>query len=204
MTVDSATLRYDSTGLAPAVVQDASTGSVLMVGYMNREAVTATLTTRLVTFWSRSRQELWQKGKTSGNRLQLVDLRQDCDADTLLVTARQTGPACHTGDVSCFGDDARQGFFALDALWSTIAQRARELPAGSYTAELVRGGVDATARKVAEEATEVVLAAKNHAIDGDPTELVGEAADLIYHLLVTLAERGVEPSAVMRELERRS
>ena len=168
MSVDSAALRYDSAGLIPAVVQDASTGSVLMIAYMNQEAVDATLTTRLVTFWSRSRRELWRKGATSGNQLQLVDLRQDCDADALLVNARPTGPTCHTGHASCFGDGPRQGFFALDALWSTIAERAREMSAGSYTAELVRGGVDATARKVAEEATEVVLAAKNHAIDGGP------------------------------------
>ncbi len=201
-------LSYGAGGLVPAVVQDWVTGRVLMLGYLDREAVAATIETRQVHFWSRSRQELWRKGATSGNTLEVVDMAADCDGDAVLITARPAGPTCHTGRVSCFGrpDEVRgQGFARLEPLWDTIRSRAAERPAGSYTAELIDGGVDAAARKLIEEAAEVVLSAKNHAAGDEPADRVaGEAADLVYHLLVLLAERAIEPAAVLGELGRRA
>ena len=204
MTLDTSTVQFDEAGLVPAIVQDAASGAVLMLGYMNRESLEITLEEGLVTFWSRSRGELWRKGDTSGNRLELVAVAADCDSDALLVTARPTGPTCHTGEQSCFGSAQNHGFRRLDDLWATIADRADERPAGSYTVELLEGGVNATTRKVTEEATEVLLAAKDHAAGRDSGELAEEAADLIYHLLVVLAERGVTPAAMLDVLERRA
>jgi len=202
---DLATVAFDDAGLVPAVVQDVASGAVLMVGYMNRESLQLTLDDSLVTFWSRSRGELWRKGATSGNLLHLVAVAADCDGDALLVTARPDGPTCHTGEPSCFGTTVgHQGFAYLEQLWDVIADRAAARPAGSYTAELVSQGVNATTRKLTEEATEVLLAAKDHAAGHDRGELVEEAADLIYHLLVVLAERGTQPAAVLAALERRS
>jgi len=198
------TVAFDADGLVPAIVQDRASGDVLMLGYMNRESLELTLTSGLVTFWSRSREQLWRKGETSGNELRLVSIALDCDSDALLVTADPTGPTCHTGTNTCFADTEQQGFRRLEALWQVIADRAETRPEGSYTASLVAAGVDAASRKVAEEATEVVLAAKNHAMGEDSGELAEEAADLIYHLLVLLAERGGEPTAVLDALERRS
>ncbi len=159
-------LAYGPDGLVPGVVQDAATGQVLMVAYVNREALAATLDTGQVHFWSRSRGELWRKGATSGNTLELVDVRLDCDADALLITARPAGPACHTGARSCFGDEHPQGFAALEALWSVIESRAAERPEGSYPAKLLAGGVEAVGAKVLEEAAEVVEAARARSRDG--------------------------------------
>jgi phosphoribosyl-ATP pyrophosphohydrolase/phosphoribosyl-AMP cyclohydrolase len=199
-------VRFDERGLAAAVVQDATTGRVLMLGWMNREALDLTQSTGFVHFWSRSRQELWKKGETSGNTLGFVPLAVDCDGDAVLVQAEPAGPTCHTGTESCFDDATAppQGFAGLESLWRVIAARAAERPEGSYTTSLIEGGVDAVGRKVTEEATEVLLAAKDHAsgaaADSRVTE---EAADLIYHLLVLLAERGVAPTAVMGELRAR-
>lgn len=202
---DPAVVIFDDAGLVPAVVQDVASSTVLMVGYMNRESLQRTLEDSLVTFWSRSRGELWQKGATSGSLLHLVAIAVDCDGDALLVTARPDGPTCHTGEASCFGTTTgRQGFAQLEQLWDVIADRVAARPAGSYTAELVTQGVNATTRKLTEEATEVLLAAKDHAAGIDRGELVEEAADLIYHLLVVLAERGTQPAAVLEALERRS
>ncbi|HXG26889.1 MAG TPA: bifunctional phosphoribosyl-AMP cyclohydrolase/phosphoribosyl-ATP diphosphatase HisIE [Candidatus Binatia bacterium] len=210
-----ATVRFDEHGLVPVVVQDAVDGRVLMLAYADREAIDATVANGEVHFHSRSRGRLWRKGETSGNVLRVVDLALDCDADAVLATVEPAGPACHTGARSCFDGDAAapppQGLGWLEELWATIDQRATERPAGSYTAALLGGGVDATARKVAEEATEVVLAAKDDAAAeaaGLPREataraLAGEAADLVYHLLVLLAERGQAPAAVIRELRAR-
>ncbi len=195
---------YDSAGLVPAIVQDRANGDVLMLGYMNRESLALTLDSGLVTFWSRSREQLWRKGETSGNELRLVSIALDCDHDALLVTADPTGPTCHTGATGCFTDTDRQGFRRLEALWEVIAERAESRPEGSYTASLVAAGVDATARKVAEEATEVVIAAKDHAAGDDNGELAEEAADLVYHLLVLLAERGASPAELLDALERRA
>lgn len=201
---DIGQVRFDQEGLVPAIVQDGASGDVLMLGYMNRASLEQTLSEGLVTFWSRSRGELWRKGDTSGNRLECLDIAVDCDRDALLVTAHPTGPTCHTGHESCFDLDSAQGFRRLERLWDVIADRAARRPEGSYTAGLLAGGVNATTRKVTEEATEVLLAAKDHAAGGDTGELANEAADLIYHLLVVLAERGEMPASFLDALERRS
>ena len=209
-------VRFDDRGLVPVVVQDAADGRVLMLAYADREAVDATLATGEVHFHSRSRDRLWRKGETSGNVLRLVDLALDCDSDTVLATVEPAGPACHTGARSCFdvraARPAAQGFAWLEQLWSTIERRAAERPAGSYTVSLLDGGIDATARKIAEEATEVILAAKDDAAAetggraraATGTAVAAEAADLLYHLLVLLAERGTPPAAVVGELRARS
>lgn len=203
--IDATEPAYDDRGLVTAVVQDDRTGAVLMVAFMNAEALEATRRTGRVTFWSRSRQELWEKGSTSGDTLQLVDISQDCDGDALLVRATPSGPACHTGSISCFGDDPLQGFASLEGLWDVIASRAAERPEGSYTARLVAAGPEGPGRKIVEEATEVLLAVKDHATgNADDARVAEEAADLVYHLLVALAERGVAPATVMTELDRRS
>jgi len=199
-----ADIRFDDAGLVPGVVQDAATGQVLMLGYLNAESLRLTAETGFVTFWSRSRGELWRKGETSGNTLAVVDIGLDCDGDALLIRAHPAGPTCHTGTVSCF-DNVTPGdrsFGELDALWAVIAARAAELPPGSYTTSLLEGGVDAVGRKVTEEATEVLLAAKDNAV-GAGDRVAEEAADLVYHLLVLLAERDVPPSAVLEELANR-
>ncbi len=204
-------------GLVPAVVQDRADGRVLMLAWMDAEALAATLATGEVHFHSRSRDRLWRKGETSGNVLRLVEVAVDCDEDALLVTVDPVGPTCHRGTRSCFDPDgapaerSTQGFAWLESLWSTIASRAAERPAGSYTTSLLDGGVDAAGRKVTEEATEVLMAAKDDAAaeasgaDRAATRdaLAGEAADLVYHALVLLAERGVPPSAVVEVLRSR-
>ncbi len=204
MSLDWDKIVFDDAGLIPAIVQDATSGQVLMLGYMNRQSLELTHTEGLVTFWSRSRNELWRKGDSSGNRLEVRSVSLDCDGDALLVQAVATGPTCHTGTISCFSAEPTQGFRRLEGLWKVIATRAAERPEGSYTADLIAGGVNATTRKVAEEATEVLLAAKDHAAGRDAGELAEETADLIYHLLVVLAERGESPSAFLDALERRA
>lgn len=204
-------------GLVPAVVQDAADGRVLMVAYMDAEALAATVATGEVHFHSRSRNRLWRKGETSGHILRLVGLATDCDHDALLVTVDPAGPTCHRGTRSCFDPDgpsagsASQGFAWLETLWATVQSRATERPEGSYTARLLAGGVDATARKVTEEATEVLIAAKDDAAAeaagtgraSTQRALAGETADLAFHALVLLAERGLSPSAVMDVLRDR-
>ncbi|MDX1419109.1 MAG: bifunctional phosphoribosyl-AMP cyclohydrolase/phosphoribosyl-ATP diphosphatase HisIE [Rubricoccaceae bacterium] len=184
-------------GLVPAVVQDVETRRVLMLGYMNRAAVEATQATGLVTFWSRRRSALWQKGETSGNTLRLRSLHLDCDQDALLVLAEPTGPTCHTGAVSCF--DAAPGLGLLAELEATIRQRIDEGGPGSYVRALAESGPDRVAQKVGEEAVEVVLASKNP----DDGALVGEAADLVFHLLVLLQRRGLGLGDVVAALEGR-
>ncbi len=202
---DPSSVNFATDGLVPAIVQDHQTGAVLMLGYMNEESLNHTLRDSLVTFYSRSRHEIWRKGATSGNFLHLVDIAFDCDGDALLVTARPDGPTCHTGSGSCFGTpESNIGFDRLEGLWRVIAQRAATKPEGSYTAQLVAGGVNATGRKLTEEATEVLLAAKDHAAGVNQGELAEEAADLLYHLLVVLAERGESPASVLDVLDRRS
>ena len=208
---------YGPDGLVPAVVQDATDGRVLMVAWMDAEALDATVRTGEVHFHSRSRRRLWKKGETSGNILRLRSIVADCDADALLVTVDPVGPTCHRGTRSCFDEDGApgertsQGFLWLEELWATIASRAAERPEGSYTARLLDGGVDAVARKIAEEATEVVLAAKDDAAaEGTASDrtatgsaLTGEVADVLYHALVLLAERGRRPSDVIGVLRAR-
>ena len=200
-------MKFDGNGLIPAIVQHARSGEVLMLGYMNAEALERTLATRQVTFWSRSRQSLWTKGETSGNLLQLVELRQDCDGDALLVLAEPQGPTCHTGEPSCFfrtsdgitTTERMPPSGILTQLADLIAQRAAERPAGSYTTKLLDGGVDRIGKKIGEEAAEVIIAAKN----ASTTELTWELADLLYHSLVLLAHQGLPLEAIWSELRRR-
>lgn len=210
--LDRGAVRYADDGLVPAVVQDASDGRVLMLAYMDVEALAATLSSGEVHFRSRSRGRLWRKGETSGNVLRVRDLTLDCDGDALLVTVDPTGPTCHRGTRSCFDTEGApsnpttQGFGWLETLWSTIASRVTERPAGSYTTSLLDGGVDAVARKVTEEATEVLLAAKDDAVGSSEetrAALAGEAADLLYHALVLLAERDLAPAVVLEVLRTR-
>ena len=200
-------LKFDDNGLVPAIVQHARTGEVLMLGYMNEEALARTGETGLVTFWSRSRRALWRKGGTGGNLLGLVELRQDCDGDAWLVLVERAGPTCHTGERSCFHRDlAGEGAAAaappsamLGRLAELIAARREAAADESYTARLLRGGVDRIGKKIGEEAAEVIIAAKN----GSHDELAYELADLIYHSMVLLESQGLPPEAVWRELERR-
>jgi phosphoribosyl-ATP pyrophosphohydrolase/phosphoribosyl-AMP cyclohydrolase len=206
---------WGTDGLVPAVVQDAADGRVLMVAYMDAEALATTLATGDVHFYSRSRGRLWKKGETSGHVLRLRGIVLDCDADALVVTTEPHGPTCHRGTRSCFDPDGApserrtQGFGWLEELWATIDGRAGSRPPGSYTVELLDGGVDAVARKVAEEATEVLIAAKDDAAASDDrrqgtrTALSGEVADLLYHALVLLAERRLPPADVIEVLRER-
>jgi phosphoribosyl-ATP pyrophosphohydrolase/phosphoribosyl-AMP cyclohydrolase len=189
-------------GLVPAIVQHATDGRVLMLGYMNREALDATLARERVVFFSRSKQRLWEKGETSGHFLQLVALRADCDADTLLLTALPAGPVCHTGSASCFGDEpvtAAAPLSFLLELEQLIAQRIAEAPEGSYTASLYARGVRRVAQKVGEEGLEVALAGAGESDDA----LLAESADLLYHLLVLLRSRSLPLAAVIEQLRRR-
>jgi phosphoribosyl-ATP pyrophosphohydrolase/phosphoribosyl-AMP cyclohydrolase len=175
--------------LRPAIVQDADSGRVLMLAWMDAEAERRTRESGEAWFWSRSRQEYWRKGATSGNMMAVEELRDDCDGDALLMRVRPNGPACHTGSLSCFAP----------ALWRTISQRAAERPEGSYTAKLLDEGVGKCAQKVGEEAVEVVTAALSESDE----RVASEAADLVYHLYVLLAARGVDIAAVEDELARR-
>jgi phosphoribosyl-ATP pyrophosphohydrolase/phosphoribosyl-AMP cyclohydrolase len=189
-------------GLLPAVVQHAGTGAVLMLGYMNREALRATMDRRHVVFFSRSKQRLWEKGETSGNTLDLEEIRIDCDNDTLLVTAWPRGPACHTGTATCFGNEPAslaERLAFLETLDRVIEQRIAENPEGSYTARLFAQGPRRLAQKVGEEGVEVALAAVT---EGDD-KVIAESADLLFHLLVLLKSRGVKLSRVVSELESR-
>lgn len=190
--------------LIPAIVQDADTRRVLMMAWMNEEARRLTEETGYVHFWSRSRRELWKKGETSGNLLRLVEIRSDCDGDTLLVLARPDGPACHTGADTCWDQPNDAGFARLEGLWALIDQRATDMPAGSYTTRLIDEGPDLPARKVTEEAVEVLMAVKDHAAGvADDRRLGEELADLLYHLLVVIRERNIDPRLVLDELRRR-
>ena len=188
-------------GLIPAIVQHAASGAVLMLGYMNQEALRASLTRRRVVFFSRARQQLWEKGETSGHTLRLEQIRTDCDADALLVSAWPQGPACHRGTDTCFDASAGGGggLAFLGELSQVIAARRGADPAQSYTARLLAGGARRVAQKVGEEGLEVALAAAS----GTDREVVAESADLLYHLLVLLNLRGVALAEVVRELQAR-
>ena len=181
-------------GLVAAIVQDATSGRVLMLGYMDPAALEATCSTRVVTFYSRSRQRLWKKGESSGNVLELVSIARDCDGDALLLQARPGGPTCHNGTQSCF-NDARAG--TLDSLDALIAARERERPPGSYTTSLFEAGPRRIAQKVGEEGVETALAA----VAQDDESLLGEAADLTYHLLVLLRARNLGLHDLLAALE---
>ena len=186
-------------GLLPAVVQHAADGRVLMLGYMNRAALTQTLVGGKVTFYSRSKQRLWTKGESSGHVLKLVSMHADCDADSLLVLADPVGPTCHRGTDSCFGDAAAPPLAFLGRLDALIAARERERPAESYTTRLFEGGLRRVAQKVGEEGVETALAA----VAEDDEALRGEAADLVYHLIVLLRARGLGLDAVAETLATR-
>ncbi len=187
-------------GLIPAIVQDSATGSVLMLGYMNQEALDVTHKTGKVTFFSRSKQRLWTKGETSGNYLELDSIQLDCDADTLLVKAKPLGPTCHLGQDTCFGNDNQTtGIQFLSVLQNIIKDRKQNLPADSYTTHLFQSGINKIAQKVGEEAVEVVIEAK----EANTDKLKEETADLLFHLLVLLTEREVDLDAVVAVLEQR-
>jgi phosphoribosyl-ATP pyrophosphohydrolase/phosphoribosyl-AMP cyclohydrolase len=206
-------VRFGADGLVPVVTQESRSGEVLMIAYANREALDRTLSTGFAHYFSRSRGTLWQKGATSGHVQRVVEIRLDCDGDAVLYRAEQEGPACHTGTRTCFStvvwrtggqaDSAAPeedpGGHPLTRLASTIAHRAAQRPEGSYTSELLGGGVGKVSRKVGEEAVEVIVAAHTE----DDERLASEAADLLYHLLVLLQARGVPLDAVWLELERR-
>lgn len=217
-------IRWDQAGLVPAIVQDAAAGEVLMMAYMSRESLKRTLESGETWFWSRSRQELWHKGATSGNTQKVVSIAADCDGDTLLVRVRPQGPACHTGSQTCFFNDistpksedvpdsnltmdigsypsvnAEPRFQVLADLERIIAQREQERPEGAYTTYLFDKGIDKILKKVGEEASESIIAAKNK----DNDELRLEVSDLIYHLLVLLQERKLPLDDIMAELSRR-
>ena len=190
-------------GLVPAIIQDATTRKVLMLGFMNEEAYQKTLDTKHVTFWSRTRQTLWTKGETSGHFLNLVDMKVDCDNDTLLIQANPIGPTCHTGTDTCWGEENREQQGSplqfLSELQDFIDKRKQEMPEGSYTTKLFRDGVNKIAQKVGEEALETVIEATN----GTSDHLVYEASDLLYHLIVLLTEKGLRIEDVANELHRR-
>ena len=189
-----------SNGLVPAIIQDATTKNVLMLGYMNEEAYKRTLATKRVTFWSRSRNCLWTKGETSGNFLYLVDMKVDCDNDTLLVRVNPQGPTCHTGTDTCWGEDNEQSpLNFLSFLQDFVERRHREMPEGSYTTKLFKEGVNKIAQKVGEEALETVIEACN----GTNEKLVYEASDLLYHLIVLLTDKGLRIEDVAQELQKR-
>jgi phosphoribosyl-ATP pyrophosphohydrolase/phosphoribosyl-AMP cyclohydrolase len=187
-------------GLVPAVIQDARTNQVLMVGFMNQEALEKTLSDKKVTFWSRTKQRLWQKGETSGNFLEYVSLQKDCDDDSLLIKAIPHGPVCHTNQFTCFGEDeiVDIGSF-LHRLEEIIRDRQQKMPEGSYTSKLFKEGTPRIAQKVGEEGVEVALAA----VLGDKKRLTEESADLLFHLLVLLHHQGMTLEEVIRELRQR-
>lgn len=187
-------------GLVPAIIQDNTTRNVLMLGYMNREAYEKTLATGKVTFWSRSRNCLWTKGETSGNFLNLVDIKVDCDNDTLLVRVNPTGPACHLGTDTCWGEtnDANPLLF-LTQLQDFINKRHEEMPEGSYTTSLFKDGLNRMAQKVGEEALEAVIEATN----GTNDRLIYEASDMFYHLIVLLTSKGLRIEDIAKELKER-
>ncbi len=198
-------VKFDDKGLVPVVVQDAATNAVLMLAYMNKEALDTTLRTKDMTYYSRSRGKLWRKGETSGHVQKLCELKLDCDGDTLLALVSQTGPACHTDNYSCFfrklfgSGEHIGGYGIIDELYSVIKDRRVNKKEGSYTCYLLEKGIDKICKKIGEEAAEIIIAAKNES----PDEIRYESADFIYHLLVLLCERGIAPKEVFAELQKR-
>ena len=185
-------------GLVPAIIQDAKTKTVLMLGYMNEEALRKTEETGLVTFYSRSRQCLWTKGETSGNHLRMVSIKSDCDNDTLLIQANPDGPTCHTGTDTCWGEENTPNpLLFLSELNDFIEQRYKEMPEGSYTTSLFKDGLNRMAQKVGEEALELVIEATN----GTKERMVYEGADMLYHLIVLLTSKGMRIEDFAKELQ---
>jgi phosphoribosyl-ATP pyrophosphohydrolase/phosphoribosyl-AMP cyclohydrolase len=203
---DDSRLKFDSNGLIPAIVQDAASGRVRMLGYMNREALDLTVRSGRLHFWSRSRQKLWMKGETSGNVHEVYEVRADCDGDTLLVQVRSDGPTCHLGTETCFDGLPVAELTAppetsrvVDEVAEVVASRHSEPVDGSYTNYLLKQGIDKIGKKIGEEAAEVIIAAKN----GEANALANEASDLIYHLLVMLEATGVAREEVWKVLSTR-
>ncbi len=186
-------------GLVPAIIQDADTAKVLMLGFMNREAYDKTMETGKVTFYSRTRKRLWTKGEESGNFLHVVSVKADCDRDTLLIQVHPVGPVCHTGTDTCWGEKNEQPVMFLKELQDFINVRHTEMPEGSYTTSLFRSGVNKMAQKVGEEAVETVIEACN----GTDDRLIYESADLLYHLIVLLTSKGYSIEDIARELKER-
>jgi phosphoribosyl-ATP pyrophosphohydrolase/phosphoribosyl-AMP cyclohydrolase len=198
--MDMERIQFNEKGLVPAIVQDAETGKVLMMAWMNRESLQRTRETGWAHFYSRSRQALWMKGETSGNRQRVLSVQADCDGDTLLLKVKKEGPACHTGSETCFGvplwEEDEAAPFSLDSLMATILGRKNQPKEGSYTTYLFEKGLDKILKKVGEESTEVIIAAKG----GDRGETVYEIADLVYHMLVLMVQAGISLDDIKQEL----
>lgn len=200
MMIDQIKLDFNKMGgLIPAIIQDADTQKVLMLGYMNEEAYQKTLESGIVTFYSRSRQTLWTKGETSGNFLHVVSVKADCDQDTLLIEVHPDGPVCHTGTDTCWGDVNRQDILFLKELQDFIEKRHQEMPEGSYTTSLFQSGINKIAQKVGEEAVETLIEACN----GTDERLIYEGSDLLYHLIVLLTSKGYRIEDLANELRER-
>ena len=202
MNIDLEKLKFDEYGLIPAIVQDVATRKVLTLAYMNAESLDRTLETNETWFWSRSRNELWHKGATSGNTQRVVEMIPDCDGDALVVLVEPSGPACHTGATSCFHDSVNSQKSlgrVLDELYRLVVEREQTRPEKSYTTYLFNEGLDKILKKVGEESTETIVAAKNSSDDA----LVAEVSDLLYHLMVLLVARGVSLDSIRAELEKR-
>ena len=201
--MDVPELTYNADGLIPCIVQDADTLEVLMMAWMNEESLALTMERGETVFWSRSRQEIWRKGETSGNVQRIVSITADCDLDALVVKVEKAGPACHTGAESCFFNPVYESDelseFSLDGLYALLEGRKKDLPEGSYTTYLFQKGIDKILKKVGEESTEVIIA--GHA--RDKRETVYEIADLTYHVMVLMVELGISPDEVRRELASR-
>lgn len=205
--MDMSNIKFDQNGLVPAIAQDAKTGAVLMLAYMNAESLQKTLESGFATYYSRSRQQLWQKGETSGHTQRVLSMRYDCDGDAILMQVEQTGSACHTGNYSCFfndiitpdEDDMPATAAIVQQVYDVIADRKEHPQEGSYTNYLLNKGVEKICKKVGEEASETIIAA----MKSNREELTYEAADLMYHLLVLLFQQGVAPQDIWDELARR-
>ncbi len=201
--IDISELKFDERGLIPAIVADAESKKVLTLAYMNRESLTISMEKGLTCFWSRSRQELWLKGETSGNYQHIVSITADCDKDALLVLVEKDGPACHLGTDSCFTNPLWQSpersAFSLDGLYALLEDRKAERPEGSYTSYLFDKGLDKILKKVGEECTEVIIAGKAE----DRRETVYEIADLCYHVMVLMVQMGIPPAEIEKELASR-
>ncbi len=203
MTVEFSKLKFDERGLIPAIVQDVRTREVLTLAYMNAESFARTLETKETWFWSRSRNKLWHKGETSGNTQKVVELLLDCDGDAIVVLVDPAGPACHTGAQSCFGSAGTAQLITtdqlLDRLYDLVKEREKTRPADSYTSYLFNQGLDKILKKLGEESTETIVAAKNN----EDERLISEVADLVYHLIVLLVARGISLDQIRAELMRR-
>ena len=198
--IDIAKIDFEKlNGLVPAIIVDSITKQVLMLGFMNNEALSETIKNKKVVFFSRTKNRLWLKGETSKNYLNVISIKSDCDNDTLLIYAKPDGPTCHTGSKSCFNEVDENNIVFLDYLFKLVKQRKIEMPEKSYTTSLFERGTDRIIQKVGEEAVETVIAAKNR----DRNEIVNEVSDLFFHVMVMLAEQGIELSEIIGNLEKR-